>query len=831
MKRIINTITIFFFFTISVYSQTGLITGKITDALTKEPLIGANILINELDNVGCATDLSGEFKLKVPVGAYSVKISLIGYKTVVKPNVIVKTNSETHIVIPLSPTTLKMDEVVVAADYFDKAIIENNISTVSLGVEEVHHSPGSMQDFQRILQGMAGVSFSDDQTNELIVRGGSPDENLTILDNMELHSTNHYPNALNSGGPINMVNVELIQDVQFSSGGFISKYGDKLSSVLNINSRDGTLTKSFSGKADISMAGIGGIFEGNINGGKGSWLVSARKSYINLLAGSFGISALPIYYDTQFRLMYNLSKKHKLSLSGIYGNDKINFEGLSDNLYPSKSNITDSIDVQTIDVKQHQWAAGISLNSVWSKNINSVITFYGDSYYTNVDYGYDFTERKFDNAGSVEASQTLNRRHIFFNENKISETALKAQVDFSISDNGRLQLGGQVKFVGSNNKTFIDADTSIYDTNNDNVFETYIVSPEVNLTENLNLFNQSKTYFYVNYLLKLFNERLLINIGSRYDAFNYSRAKNISPRFSATYYITPMITNINFAYGEYYQTQALPLYYDKYNLGINRFLLNSHAQHFVLGAEHIFAEGLRLTLETYCKHYSDLPVKEKFIHQSDVTYTSDKIVNVGNQDVYGIDLMLQQKLVENYYGTFAFSRMWTSVKDPRIGKEGEIYISDYDFPYVVNLIVGKRFKDARKFLDQQNFIVNYMSRLFPISDDMEFSVKWRYASGKPYTEKVYDKTQRHRAGGVTWTEGVWRETENKNGLRYPDYNRFDIAFNSRFNFSSWNLVINLSIQNILNHKNIAMYQYNSDGTKDIVYQFAIMPVLGLNLEF
>ncbi len=826
-----NTIIIFFLFAVSVYSQRGVITGKITDALTKEPLIGANILVNELENTGCATDFSGNFKLEVPVGAYSVKISLIGYKTVVKPNVIVRTNSETRIEVPLSPTTLEMDEVVVSADYFDKAIIENNISTINLGVEEVHHSPGSMQDFQRILQGMAGVSFSDDQTNELIVRGGSPDENLTVFDNMELRSTNHYPNAFNSGGPINMINVELIRDVQFSSGGFISKYGDKLSSVLNINSRDGTLTKSFAGNVGISMAGFGGILEGNLNGGKGSWTASFRKSYINLLAGSFGISAVPIYYDTQFGLMYNLSEKHKLSFSGIYGNDKINIEGLSDNVYPSKANITDSIDVQTVDVRQHQWAAGISLNSVWSENVNSVITFYGNSYYSNVDYGYDFTERNFNNAGEIEASKVLNTRHVYWNEDKITEAALKAQIDFSVNDNGRLQIGGQLKFIADNNKTFVDADTSIYDTDNDGIFETCVINPEVSLTKKLNLFNQNKTYLYVNYLLKLFNEKLLINAGLRYDAFNYSRAKNVSPRFSATYYVIPAITSINFAYGEYYQTQAFPLYNDKYDLGINRYLLNSHARHFVIGGEHILAQGLRFTLEAYYKRYSDLPVKEKFIYQNDVTYTSDKIVNVGKKDVYGIDLMLQQKLVKNYYGTLAFSRMWTSEKDPRIGMEGKTYVSDYDFPYVINLIVGKRFKDARKFLDKQNFVINYLSRILPISDDMEFSVKWRYASGKPYTEKFYDTTQRHRAGGVTWTEGVWEETENKNGLRYPDYNRLDIAFNSRFNFDSWNLVINLSIQNILNRKNIAMYQYNSDGTKDIVYQFAIMPVLGLRIEF
>ena len=215
-KFLIIAAILIIFFVSDLSAQTGTVTGKVIDASTKEPLIGANILINELENIGAATNIEGEFKIKAPVGSYSIRASLIGYIPVVKTDIIVKTASEFHLEIQLSGTTLKLDEVEVTADYFDKTIMENNLSTVSLGVEEVRRSPGSMLDFQRILQAMAGVSFSSDQTNELLVRGGSPNENLTVLDGMELHSTNHYPNEFNSGGPINMINVDFIQELQFS---------------------------------------------------------------------------------------------------------------------------------------------------------------------------------------------------------------------------------------------------------------------------------------------------------------------------------------------------------------------------------------------------------------------------------------------------------------------------------------------------------------------------------------------------------------------------------------------------------------------------------------
>ena len=813
------------------FAQSGYFSGRITDANTKEPLAGANILINELENRGTATDADGNFKIKLPVGSYSVRFSLIGYEPVVRTDIVIKTKSSVFVEIALSPTSIKMDEVTVTADYFDKAIIENNLSTISLGVEEVHRSPGSMQDFQRILQGLAGVSFSNDQTNELLVRGGSPNENLTIFDNMELHSTNHYPNEFNSGGPINMINVQLIQDIQFSTGGFISKYGDKMSSAMTINTRDGITNRPFGGQANISMAGAGAILEGAIDDGRGSWLISARKSYIDLIAKSFGLSAIPVYYDAQFKLMYHLSTNHKISWSGIYGNDKIKFEGLPDNVYIEKANQTDSIDTQIIDARQNQWATGITLNSVWSKNLYSLITFYANNYHSEIDFGYDYTERKFDGNGNVVDSKVINTRYVFANKSDNLEAAVKAQFGWSILQNNRLEFGGQLKFGGYKMDAFIDADTARYDTNEDGIHETIVILPETDLSTNLELFEQNKSYLFVNDRLKLFSDRLIFNIGARFDYFDYSGAKNFSPRISATYYFIPLITNINFAYGEYYQTQSYPAYGDRYGTEINRYLKNSRARHFVLGFEHILSEGLKLTVEGYHKRYSDLPVAETFIHQSDPTFRSEKKLNVGKETVYGLDIMIQQKLVKDFYGTISFSRMWTEYEDPRIGHEGEVYVSDYDFPYVFNIIVGKRFKNARKSLDKLPWYIVFPTYILPISDDMEMSLKWRYASGKPYTEMVYTSSEQHRTGGVAWTDGAWQSTGNINSQRFPDYHRLDFAFNSRFNFDTWNLVINLSFQNVYNRKNIARYQYNSDGTVDKVYQFSILPVLGLDVEF
>lgn len=813
------------------FAQTGTVTGIVTDASTKEPLIGANILIVELENIGAATDFEGKFLIKAPVGSYSVRVSLIGYTPVVKTDVIVKTGSEVYLDIPLSQTTLELNEVQVTADYFDKTILENNLSTISLSVEEIKRSPGSMADFQRILQGMAGVSFSNDQTNELLVRGGSPNENLTVFDNMELHSTNHYPNEFNSGGPINMVNVSLIQDIQFSLGGFISKYGDKMSSVMNITTREGTRNSLFTGQTSFSMAGAGAILEGGFNGGKGSWLFSARKSYIDLIAGSVGLTAVPKYYDLQFKIAYDLSQMHKLSWSGIYGNDKIAIEGDTDQKYISKANTTDSVDVYNVDVQQNQWATGISLRSLWSNSLYSTITLYGNNYHDDVTMKDDFTQRIFDNNGKVSSTKLISTRRVFDNLSDNFEACLKAEFGWNISKTNKLDFGASLKFGGYKQRAIIDPDTSRYDLNNDGIFDQVVVMPSSTLNYNLKLFNQSKSYAYINDIIELLDKRLILNIGARYDYFSYSGASNFSPRFSVSYYIIPAITSVNFAYGEFYQTQNYPTYGDRYQSYINKNIDNSHSRHFVLGIEHIADKGLKVNLEGYYKKYTDLPVREEFIHFYDHTFRSEKWLNVGSQNVYGIDLQIQQKLVDDLYGTISFSRMWTKMDDPRIGHEGKTFLSDYDFPYVFTAIVGKRFKDLRKDSKEWPFYLRYPSYLLPLSDDMEISLRWRYASGKPYTSMTFTTSEQHRVGGVTWTEGSWVATDDINGSRYPAYHRLDLGFSSRYNFESWNLVITLSIQNLYNRQNIAGYQYNSDGTIDKIYQFSILPVLGAEIEF
>lgn len=809
-------------------AQQNFIAGRVLDARTKEPLTGVNIIVNELKGIGGASEINGVFNIKVPSGSYSISASYIGYRPVIKTDIVVTSGSEAHTVIYMEEVSLELNQVVIKSDYFDKATKDNNISTISLGAEEIKRSPGSAQDFLRILQGMAGVSFANDQKNELMVRGGSPNENLIVFDNMEIHSTNHFPSDYNSSGRINMVNLDLIEDIQFSTGGFSSKFGDKLSSVICINNREGSRNYNLCGNVNLSMQGFGSVLEGKISEGKGSWIFSVRKSFLDLIKSSLGLSTVPEYWDTQFKVSYDLSPVHKLSCTGLYGHDEVYDDGFNDEEIPEKANSVDSTGRSKSDIKQTQLALGLNFKSIWSKNLYSLFTLYYSSFRTKNHTSEDFVQRTFNSSGEEIKTNTLNQRPISIDNHDNGQIALNSEFIWNINKSNELNFGARISSNKFNQDIYLAGDSVRY--KSENSWLTVKEAPS-NQLYSINLFDNYKVGTYVNHKFSLAENMLQLNLGIRYDYFSYSSMGNLSPRFSASFYLIPDITSLNFSYGEYYQTQLFPVYSDREHTDINRYLKNTHARHFVVGFEQILDEGLKLSIEGYYKNYNDIPVSERFVNFYNRTNRSNRKVNVGKQDVLGADLLLQQKFVKDIYGTFAWSVMESKVKDPRIGKEGNEYPSDFDFPNVVTLIVGKRLSGLRNEIDKMPWYLRYLNYILPVSNEMEISLRWRYATGKSYTPNIFVKDEQFYEGETRWSRGTWTDSENINSARYPDYHRLDVSFISRFNFYKGNLTLYLTLENLYNRKNIAGYEYNSDGTIDKVKQFSLFPVAGIEWEF
>lgn len=830
----------FFLCVVQVSAQTysGNIVGLITDAKTQEILSGVNIVVVEQPNVGTSSNLEGRFMISgMPVGTYSLKVSLVGYETAIVTNVVVSTGRSTKVMAKLNESAIKVGEVTVHANYFARGNQVSPISTNGFDRAEVKRSPGSVQDVQRVVQNLPGIASSTDNINELIVRGGAPFENLTVMDYMEIPSINHYPNQFNSAGPINMVNIDLVEDVQFSAGGFPAQYGDKMSSVMDITLREGERNRAFASNTGFNMAGIGTLMEGRLADGKGSWILSARQSFLEVLDQIIGMSAIsltaiPKYWDAQAKVVYDLSPTHKLTFNGIFGDSRIFIKGDPKEKNERHANQIDSTSLETDDVHTRQYAYGVSLKSLWGKVGFSVLTLYLAGNLYDIGARQDFTRRVYGSSGDVLDYTTLNSRDVFINKSDESFYAMKFDVFYQVHPQHDLSVGAQIQTAGRwKNSVRYWSDTSRYDLNHDGIFETGpITFPNGVIENDIKFGDASKMYAYISDKYSITPE-LSFTLGLRYDYFTYSKQSSICPRACLSYQILPPTTTLTLAAGEYYQTQPFPFYSDNRNMGYNRNLENSKSTHVVLGLQHILDGGIKLSVEAYYKRFRDIAVGEQFVYSQIDTFRSDRNLAVGERESYGLEFFLQKKQVENYFGTVSLSLSKTEDFDPRAPKLVDRYPSTYDYPIILNVVSGMIIKGVRTALDELPFYLKYPSYILPFSNEMEVSFRFRYQSGGAYTPRDFVTYQQHRQGGIMWSPGAWVTSNRINSERYPDYSRLDIQWISRFYMQSWNINLYLALQNLYNRKNVFYYEYRSDGTIEKVYQFSFFPVVGVEIEF
>ena len=841
MMRILSVV--FFCFTVSrlfAQSYKGDVVGHVLDEKTQEPLPLVNVQVVEQPSFGAVTNESGNFNVNgIPVGTYSLKATIIGYENIILTNIVVSTGRSTKVVIKLSEQAIAVSGVTVQANYFNRSNQLAPLSVNNYDRAEVKRQPGSVMDVQRVVQNLPGIASSNDNVNELIVRGGAPYENLTVMEGMEIPSINHYPNEFNSAGPINMVNIDLVEDVQFSAGGFPAQYGDKISSVMDITVREGDRNKGFASNTGFNMAGIGTLMEGRLADGKGSWIFSARQSLLEFVDKLIGMSALsltaiPKYWDAQTKVVYDVSPTQKLTLNGIYGDSRIYIKGDPKEANPQQANTTEFSSLQNVDVHNKQYVLGINLKSLWGKEGYSVLSLYTVGNQYNTDVQENFTKRTYGSSGEVLSYEPVNSRNLFIEHNDEAFYALKYDIFYQIHPQHDLMVGAQLlttnHWMGA---AWYSRDTHRYIQTNTGTGtpDTLIISqPDGNIRNNIRFGEASKWFAYMSDKYHVLPQ-LNVTLGLRYDYFTYSQHGQFSPRGSIAYEIIPPTTTISLSAGAYWQVQPLPYYADPLNRGINKELPNESANHVVVGMQHILDDGIKVSLEAYYKKFGNIAISQEFIHSADITYRSDTSLAVGQRQSYGLEFFIQKKQVTNYYGTMSVSLSKTEDFDPRIGQEGKIYPSQYDYPIIVNLVGGKIVKGVRSWLNGQSFFIKYPSYILPLSDEIEISCKYRYQSGGPYTPNDWTTSEQIWEGGIQWSRGAWKTSSRMNSVRYPNYSRLDIQWISRFYMQNWNINIYIALMNLFNTKNVFYYEYRSDGTRETVYQFTFFPVGGIEIEF
>jgi len=490
--------------------STGTITGIVVHSTSQEPIIGANIFIIGT-KIGTTTNQEGKFSIKnIPVGTYQVRVSNIGYSSFVKTDVVVSVAKPAEITVLLEESELKLETTEVTANYFSKNS-DTPISTQAQSNEEIRRLPGGLEDVVRAISILPGVAQVQAGRNDLIVRGGAPSENLFVVDNVEIPNINHFGTQGASGGPLSFINLDYVNGTSFSSGGFGVRYGDKLSSVLSIDLKNGREDK-LGGKLNLSASQFGLNVEGPINE-KSSFLFSARRSYLDFIFKAAGFGFVPEYWDFLGKVFYQPDSKNQFSFVGIGVLDNVKFFNNTSKKIFDNSKILGSDQQQSL------------LTGTWKHFFSfgySNVTF-GQ---TNVDYDFKQTDTML--------------VPIFTNKSFEHETSIRGEMIMQIAKHSELTIGAIGKAVNFSSHMYLRP----FSTN-------YGESLSVNA-----LFDTTaiKAGTYAQFSENL--HPLKITFGIRSDYFNLIKNNFVvAPRFSTTFALSSE-TNFNASVGKYFQAPS-----------------------------------------------------------------------------------------------------------------------------------------------------------------------------------------------------------------------------------------------------------------------------------
>ena len=739
----------------------GSIYGKIIDTDTKEPLIGANILLIGT-YIGVSTDLKGEFVIdNLLPGSYIVQVSYLGYEPVIVPDIIVRSKRATVFNRELKSSVIETDEVTVRASYFTK-VEDQPTSAVTMSQEEIRRTPGSAGDVSRIIMALPSVAKVNDTRNSLVVRGGSPIENGYFLDNIPIQNINHFPAQGASGGAIPLINVDFIEDVEFYTGGFSAAYGDRLSSIMDITYREGNKAE-FDGQLNFDMMEFGANFEGPVTKDNGSWLFSARRSYLDLLLNSYDIEAstIPEYSDIQEKITFDISDKHKLTFVHILGIDKSVIEKkqaleIEENVYGDLYDLANTV--------------GFNWRYLW-----------GGRGYSNTSISHNYTDWK------SKWFETVSDNKLTSNNSTENEISFRNDNHLIIDKNNTVEFGGEANLLNFGYDNFYGETV--------NPLGDTTMEFSVNQT-----YSTMKLGAYISYRRNI-TYRLTTTTGIRYDYFEYNDNFSFSPRFNFSYRLSRN-TTLNGACGIY--SQFLPMILLTQNDTFGK-LKDPSSQHYVLGITHLLRDDTRLTVEIYDKEYENLPLDPSepslfTIDQSNQQEGFAGFTNLADNGIAytrGIEMMVQRKLAKNFYGLVSGSYFRSRYR----GFEGIWRNRSYDNRLMFTIEGG--YKPNNKW---------------------EFSLRWVYAGGAPYTPFDISASQ-------SANRGIF-DSERINGERLPDYHSLNIRFDRRFHFSASNLICYFSVWNAYARENIASYYWNQVKNKpDKFRQWGILPGFGIEYEF
>jgi len=786
MKKVI-IVSIILFLGIKLQSQpnyTQTIRGTVVDATSKSPIPGAHVVVlNSNPLIGTVSGNDGEFTLKnVPVGKHDISVGFMGYKPVYLRNLSVKSGKELILNIEMEEMVVTTEEIVIKAyGRKDKALNEMaNISARSFTVEETERYAGTWLDPARMAANYAGVMAVGDQRNDIIIRGNSPLGLLWQLENINIPNPNHFGTLGTTGGPISILNNNLLDNSDFFTGAFPAEYGNALSGVFDLNMRNGNNKK----REYVVQTGMNG-FELGAEGpfsknSKASYLINYRYSTMAIFDAmgiNFGVSGIPQYQDLSFKINIPGTKLGRFTLFGVGGTSYIEV------LYKDKKDNDWTFGQNNLDFRFGSDMGVAGLSHLYFFNKNSRIK-------TTVAASYTKSKAKADSA-----YQNLPSLNYYGDESSETKYSISTKFTQKINAKNNYSLGFLMDLFYVSYKD----SALIYD-------YTYRKLTEAN-NENMYLVQAFAQFQHK------FTDDLIFYSGLHYQNFTLNGSQAIEPRASIKWNVNPK-HSFSTGFGVHSQLQPRLFYFyetllaDSSVVRTNYNLDFSKSNQFVIAYDYLINKNLRLKIETYYQHLHNIPVEINPSYYSIINYGNefystrkDSLKNTGTAKNYGLELTFEKFLSKNYYFLLTASLFESKYKGSDNVKRNTIYNSNY----VVNFLSGYTFNIGK---------YNSLSLDFKVVN----------AGGKHYIPVDIEQSNIEEKKVLDYTKAYEPS--------YPAYFRLDGRISFKLNRKKFNTEIAFDLQNITNHKNILLETFDVEsGTVKYDYQLGLFYVFLLRFQF
>lgn len=723
----------------NVFAAEYQIKGVVIDKSTRQPLEFVNVLVVGL-GIGASTDANGNFLItQVPPGIYRLQASFLGYKTELTPEY--RVNHVTpYVQIELEEENASLNEVVVTASLFQK-VPESPVSLRVIGLQEIEKAPGANRDISKVVQNYPGVAFSPiGYRNDLIVRGGGPSENRFYLDGVEIPNINHFSTQGASGGPVGLIDADLIRSVKFYSGAFPADKGNALSSVLDFSLRDGDMErnslKATLGASEVSLSSNGHI------GNKTSYLVSVRQSYLQALFKILGLPFLPAYTDASFKIKTRFDSHNELTLLGLGGIDRMKLN--------------------------------LGIEGEDAEYMLSYLPEINQETYTVGGVYHHYSQR---HVQSIVLSQSyLNNRNVKYRDNdESSEENLTLRLG-SIEQETKLRMENTSSWSVWKVKAGFDLNYSRYKSNEyRKVFANAL--REYDYHTDLSLWRWGM-FASVDYAAP--DKSFTASMGVRTDGNNYSDKmkalwRQLSPRLSVSYRLIEGLT-LSGHVGLYYQLPSYTALGFKGEEGeyVNRHLDYISVSQESLGLSWTPNENMELSVEGFYKLYGHMPFS--LSDQIPLSCKGNDYGTIGNEALsseakgrsYGVELMFKWLLTQKLNLSSSLTIFKSEFKD---GEQGSYVPSAWDNRFILN-----------------------MSGTYNFPKHWSLGAKVSCIGGSPYTPYDVEKSSLVEAWNVQGR--AYYDYSRYNQERLPVFGQLDVRVDKTFYLKKCMLGFYLDIQNI-----------------------------------